>query len=251
MSDDDGNDATDNDLFLQLLLTDPQIARLTPELIGEALEGFALPSLKDTAWIARAVQAAVTVGNMSNDGKPDRKGNAKVRKELAGLAKRASDLWFALSTRSGQADSALWSFAFENWLGDRDIEEAALMGETTQLKVFSDAIQRLELLPAILAGAANHIGNQTQSGPWRAGERMNRRIELAMCLSPVFQSAFGRKATPTNDGPLYGPWGDFFQRIMAAAFSEQATPNLETVLKEARSRSLKSPVLFAAGIMPD
>lgn len=243
--------ADDDDFFLQVMLTDPRVARITPEVVGEALNGFALAPLKDMAWIARAVQAAVTVGNMSNDGEPDRKGNAEVRDELAELAKRASDLCFALSTRSGQADSALWSFAFENWLGDRDIEEAALMGETTQLKVFSDAVQRLDLLPAILAGAANHIGNQTQSGPWRAGERMNRRIELAMCLSPVFESAFGATATPLNGALTYGPWGDFFQRIMAAAFNEQATPNLETVLKVARRRLLKSPVLFASGIMPN
>lgn len=249
MSDD--NDGTDNDPFLRVMLTDPRIARLTPEIIGEALKGFALPSLKETAWIARALQAAVMVGMISNDGEPDRKGNAEIRDELAAFAKRASDLWLDLFTRSAQVDSALWSFAFESWRGDAEIDEASLMGHTAQLKAFADAVQALELLPAILGGAANHIGSRTQSAGWRAAQRFRQRIDLATCISPVFEEAFGRTATPLNGERPYGHWGDFFQRIMAAAFNERATPNLETVLKEARRRSLKSPVLFEPGIMPD
>ena len=250
----DGDGDSGDDYFARVMLTNPNIARLTPVLIEEVLEGFALAPMKDVSWIARAVQAAVYVGSINGTGWPDRKGNAEVRDDLDALAKRANGLWRDLFELDGQSEDALWRYAFDGRAIELDTEneEALPMGQPTQIAIFNEAVRALELLPGILARAAVHIGNKTQTGPWRAGERMNRRIEVAKCLSPVFETAFGHAATPLNGAAApYGPWGDFFQRIMAAALAEQATPNLETVLKLARRRSLQSPVLFAPGIMPD
>jgi len=241
----------DEDLYTQLMLTDPSIAKLTEAAVGKALEGFALTPQPDMAWLARAIQGALlyTLGNASDA--PERQSNKKTKAELKKLASRASKLRLAIQQRSGAADSELFEYARSQWDGGGGADVLGVtIGEPSLYRAFQAAQAQLDWLPDFLLLAAN--GVKPQSGPWQTSERREKRIERAQCLSPIYEMAFGAAPTVnTWPGQNGGPWPDFYQRIVALAFGELLTPDAEGVLDEARRRDKNERVIFEPGIIPD
>ena len=243
---------SDDDLHIQLMLTEPTIAALTEAAVTEALGGFSLQPQQGMAWLARAIQGAlyVSLGNAS-DG-PSRQSNTDNKAELERLANGALKLWGQLFGRSDGADSALWNFAWHRWNGEggEDMGDGIVMGQPLDYKAFGEAVGQLEWLAGFMRDAAKV--QPAQAAKWRQAERRELRIQRAHSLSPIYETAFGVEATintwPGNDG---GPWRDFYQRIVALAFGELVTPDWEGVLDEARRRHKANRVTFAAGVVPD
>lgn len=249
--------AMEEELVISLMLSEPRIERLTEPVIEKALDGFALEPVKDWAWMARAVRVAVYCG-MRLGIAPDRVGNVKVKRELSRLSKQASKLWLNLFNMSHAAKDALWDFDFHNWVDSPpgEIREGELMGQSAEQRAYRELVDRLNWLSAYLNSAAQHVGSKKQATRWRDGERRERRIYLAMCLSWVFERAYDRQPTVNKwpDGSKrrsLGPWADFYQRIMAVALNEHTVPDLEGVLVRARGEVLKAPVIFPPGMMPE
>ncbi|MCH8616541.1 hypothetical protein LZ016_10570 [Sphingomonas sp. SM33] len=242
----------EDDLFTQLLLTEPRIARLTQTAVATALAGFRLDPLRELKWVARAIQGALYTSLRSADESAERPSNADTRDELLKLSTQAAKLWAALVERSDAADSAIWDHAFGRWTGEGGVEvDGISIGEPTEYGKFREAVSHVEALAGLLRRSADELKPQVPN--WRRAEQREERIFRAQCLSPIYQSAFGQEPT-VNTWPgtkSLGPWPDFYQRIVSMAFGEQATPDLEGVLDEARRRDKMFRVTFAAGVIPD
>ena len=50
------------DAIERLILSEPAAARITPDLIGEMLQGFALPPLRGLDWLSESIRPLVFVG---------------------------------------------------------------------------------------------------------------------------------------------------------------------------------------------
>ena len=240
-----------NDLMTELMLSEPTIAKLTESAVAEALAGFELKPKREMLWIARAIQGAVYATLPSADERSDRPSNAEVRDEILKLARDCSKLWLDLSDRSHAADSAIWDRAFRNWISRvGDNHETIKIGEPSDYTAFSDALRQLEWISSFLKGAA--VALERQPPNWRRAELREQRVIRAQFLSAIYEEAFGVQPT-VNTWPTaksLGPWADFYQRIVALAFGERATPNLEAVLDEARRRDKSDRVTFGPGVIP-
>jgi len=242
--------APDEDLYNELMLTDPSIAKVTEAAVAKALAGFALTPKPDMAWLARAIQGALfcTLGNASDA--PERQSNKKTKAELKKLASHAIKLRFAIQKRSGAADSELWEFARSQRDGEGGVDvHGVTLGEPSLYRAFQAALTQLNWLPDFLLHAAN--GVKPQSGPWQTSERREKRIERAHYLSPIYEKAFSREAVVQVWPEGLGYWPEFFQRTLELAFEDKDTNDLEGVLNEARRRHKSSPVKFEPGIIPD
>ncbi|MDP9424013.1 MAG: hypothetical protein M3Q19_14490 [Pseudomonadota bacterium] len=236
-----------DDLVIQLMLSEPTVARITEAVVGEALEGFELEPVAPTWWIARAVQGALYCTLKNVEEGPERQSNAETRDDLADLAKRAGDLWKDIAERSPAVDDALWWAAVRRWEG----EESDFASANSEYSSLVSNLAYLDRLASFLTKAANDM--EPQRGPWRNAERHRLRVERAHYLSPVFELAYDRKAR-VDDWPMsksLGPWPDFYQRIVSVAFGERVTPNLREVVKEGSRRHKNDKVEFAPGIIPD
>jgi len=245
------DDRQEDDLLVQLMLGEPTIAALTETAVAGALRGFELTAKREMSWIARAVQGAIFVSMRPADESPTRRSNAEIRNEILRLADECSKLWLNLCQRSTEVDAAIWDRAFRDWVAEApDDLVVPDIGQPLNSKRFEDALFHVEWLSTYLRRAA-HLERQTPN--WRRGEEREQRILRAQCLSPIFEQAFGAQPT-VNTWPMarsLGPWADFYQRIVALAFGERATPNLEGVLDEARRRDKAFRVSFEPGVIPN
>lgn len=241
--------SSERDLIAELMLTEPTVAKLTEQAIERALDGFELAAEREMAWIARAVQGAIYASMRSTGERADRPSNAQIRDELIKLSDESSKLWLRLWQRSDQADGAIWDRAFSAWLDEAG--DAVEIGEPTDYQTFQEALRLLEWLSSYLKGTSARL--EPQSPNWRRATQREERIVRAVFLSPIFEEAFGAEPTvntwPTSKS--LGAWADFYQRIVALAFGERATPNLEAVLDEARRRHKFDRVSFGPGIIPN
>jgi hypothetical protein len=243
---------SETDLVTELMLSEPTIAKLTEPAVARTLESFELKPRREMSWIARAVQGVLYASMRSADERPDRRSNAEIRDELSRLGSECSKLWLQLAERSSEADGAIWDRAFRDWIADtKDDLEAPELGEPTEYKAFNEAFHRLDWL----AGYLKKVGAALERQPpnWRRAEQREQRIIRAQYLSPIYEEAFAAEPT-INTWPTaksLGPWADFYQRIVALAFGERATPNLEAVLDEARRRDKAHRVIFGPGVVPE
>jgi hypothetical protein len=242
---------SEEDLISELMLTEPTIAKLTESAVAGALSGFEPEPRREMSWIARAVQGALYASIQSADERPDRPSNVEVRSELLKLTRECSKVWLALSERSNEADSAIWDRAFSSWVSSADDDlDTVEIGEPEDYTAFNQALRQLDWLSGFLRGAAAAL--ERQSPNWRRAEHREQRVLRAQFLSGIYQEAFGVEPT-VNTWPTaksLGPWADFYQRIVAVAFGERATPNLEAVLDEARRRDKTQRVSFGPGVIP-
>lgn len=242
-----------DNLVVQLMLSNPPIARIKEEAVTAALLDFPLGPKPGFKWLTRAIQGALHF-SMRWGGNPERPSNVEIRDELHGLAENLSAQWLALSQRSSAADDALWYYAFRNRSREGDEVKNHLIAETPpSYRQFGEALAQLDWMAAYLNRAS--AAQEPQKPNWRRAEGREQRIMRAQCLSIVYELAFGTAPTlnrwPTRKS--LGNWADFYQRIVALAFDEKATPNLEDVLREARRRQTadSTRVVFAPGILPD
>lgn len=242
---------SEEDLIAELMLSEPTVANLTESAVAEALAGFEPEPRRKMSWIARAVQGALYASMQPADERADRPSNAEVRTELLKLTRECSKLWLTLSQRSNEADSAIWDWAFHNWISSQgyDLDKPEI-GEPEDYSAFNEALRQLDWLSGFLRSAAGVL--EPQSPNWRRAEHREQRVLRAQFLSGIYEEAFG--LTPTvNTWPTaksLGPWAEFYQRIVAVAFGERATPNLEAVLDEARRRDKTQRVSFGPGVIP-
>lgn len=213
----------------QLLLSEPAAARITGELVAKMLHGFSIPRLKDCDWFAERIRPLVWV--IARQRMP--LGDAEKRDELRALAARLRELWEDI----------------RNLSGDIYREELELMGDLEARP--NDSLAR-ELLQAsrghdqmllwrakFFEELAFRFAEKRQPPKWRAKARREWRVRIALQLMPIFEEGFGRKATlnkwpSATEEKSLGPWAEFYQRVMSAALGENAVPDLEGVLTDAR-----------------
>lgn len=89
-----------------------------------------------------------------------------------------------------------------------------------------------------LTNTAKKLAKWKQKPRWREAHQRQRRIELAILLSRVFEKHFGEKALPSGGSHTRAlteanNWTRFFQAVAFAFWNERATPDRQAVLWEA------------------
>lgn len=236
----------DDTKFAAFIERDNWLPMVTRDAVASALEGFALPVQpdRDMDWLAMAVRRSLASSMRNISDGSERTSNAEIRAELERLASLAGSTWLELFQCDHAVDSRLWDIGWHPRNGE---------GERSDFDRFKDAVAELDWLASFLRQAARKT--ESQHGPWRQSERKRLRIERGQYLAPVFEVTFGhpvtannwpsdaRHATPT-------PFMDFYQRMVAIAFGEQATQDLPGVLKAACQHHRELPARFAEGIIP-
>lgn len=225
----------------RLLTTEPDIAKLTPVVIAEALAGFPLEPSGRIDWLARAIQCALFVARSSPEEGRDRRSNTDTRDDLWRLAAKVAKIWDALGEPEKQ--SAIFDYAHRD--GDA-------FGESDDYKRLKEAEASLDWLSGFLRRSGVMIGAQGQGRGWRAAARRAERVRQAQFLTLVFREAYGREPS-AHTRPTTRPlmWPDFYQRVIRAAFGENVTNDLIGVLVEARERAARHPVNIAEDFWPD
>ena len=221
--------------------TDPFIAAITPTLIENALKGFTLEFV--TGWdmprLASAIQNVANLGRAHHSDGPKRVGNADAKKKIQKLAVLASELQSGLRELPEEADHFVFWEAFHCFESLSDLPDSEPFGFSGNdfIQEFTTPLARIA---EILDMAAWRASSQMQSQKWRTKAEQTLRIRFAIGLSRHFEAAFGKDATVNNweSANSIGPWAEFYQRMRAAIFAEQPTPNLLYVLKEARKRKV-------------
>lgn len=228
--------------------TEPRLARITEEALRVALDGFPLQPKQGMGWLTRAVRGALYVSLSPPGDEHDRQGNSATRDDLFALAEKVSRAWLALSDRDDTTDAALFDYAWHGWQSRPTGDQP---GDPPDWRRFQEAVEHMDWLGVFLRRAGMML--EAQRPNWRLSEQREERVFRAQCLSVVFVRAFALEPTVNTweTAKTRGPWPDFYQRVVRLAFGENVTPNLETVLDEARRRDLDHRVSFAAEIIPD
>jgi hypothetical protein len=236
---------------------DNLLSSMSVEAVSKAMEGFELfvQNGKDMAWLAMAARRALAVNIRDLRDSKDRNSNALIRSDLMRMANMTDDTWRKLFEREPAVDRYLWDYAFQHWdeEGSKDTGDDMIIGEPHIYVRFTAAIQELDFLTSLLRDAAKEI--ETQRGPWRRSELKRLSIERAQYLAPIFEAAFAQSVSANNFPGGAGhvsptPFMDFYQRMVALALNEQATPDLSGVVKEACHRHRKHPAAFPDDMIP-
>lgn len=243
----------DEEEFAAFLSRDDLLRQLSDSAVAEALAGFPLQLVqgRDMAWLAMATRRALGVSLRNVSEGPDRPSNAEVRADLVRLTEHASEAWLALFQRSYEVDTRLWDEAFAQWEGLNALN--SVEDPEFGYNRFVRALEELQWLCDFLSATVR--GTEEQRGNWRSAERRRERIWRGQFLAPIFEAAFGQPATANNHphGPESGPsaFMIYYQKVVALAFGEQATPDISGVLKAACRLHRQTPVEFAEGIIPE
>ncbi len=224
--------------------------KVTRDALAKTLEGFALtlePG-RDLDWLAMAVRRALSISMREESDGPQRTSNTDIRKELERLAELAGSTWRELFECKHSVDYRLWTIAWRHWDG-----EDGNVSEPADYRRFKAAVGELDWLTRFLRQAARET--ESPRGSWRSKERKWLRIERGQFLAPIFEAAFGQPVSANNfpnDARHKAPTAfmDFYQRMVALAFGEQATADLSGVLKAACQLHRKHPLQFDEGIIP-
>lgn len=246
----------DEEEFASWLGRDDWLRQVSDEAVSNALEGFPLTLSvgRDMAWLAMAVRRALAISMRHVEDGPERTSNADIRAELERLAALAGSTWLELFQCDHAADSRLWDHAWHHWDGEggTDVGNGMVMGEPSDYRRFKAAIAELDWLASFMRDGAK--ATPSQRGPWRQSEEKRLRVERGQYLAPIFEAAYGHPVTANNwpSGTHREPsaFMDFYQRMVALAFNEQATPNISGVLKAACQLHRKHPAQFAEGMIP-
>ncbi len=231
---------------------------LTAETVAQALSGPLPQPLAEYhyAWIANATRLALAMAKLSVPIDRDALVAVKVRQELQRLSKKLLATWVDVEGLSGNADSRLLDFAFDQSSTPIEIHDCGdpvsyLKTNLPDFHRMKTAIHELEWLGNFLRLTAQHI----DTPPRRYIQTAERavRIMRARWLMPVYERAFGSPVT-LDAAPRIGPpyyegtkFMVFYQTIVSLAYAEHATRDLSGVLKEARELHRASPVKFPAG----
>ena len=235
---------------------DQYLPDVTPQAVRSAMAGFALSlsTGRDVDWLAMAVRRSLAISLPNISDGPKRTSNADIRGELERLAALAGSTWLELFQCDHAADSRLWDHASHHWDGEdgADIGDDMVMGEPPDYRRFKAAVAELDWLASFMREAAR--ATESQRGPWRQSEEKRLRVQRGQYLAPVFEAAFGQAVSANNwpSGTHREPsaFMDFYQRMVALAFGEQATPDISGVLKAACQLHRQHPAQFAEGVIP-
>lgn len=232
------------------------LPKVTEETVEAAMEGFPLqlePG-KDWIWLGTAVRRALAITVPSASDAPDRTSNSDIRAELERLSTLAGSTWLELFDRDHAANSRLWSHAWFTWDGEggKELGDGIIAGEPSDYRRFNAALRELDWMASFLRQAAN--ATPSQSGPWRQSEAKQIRIERGQYLAPIFEFAFGEKASANNhptDTRIKAPthFMDFYKRMVSLAFGERELSNLTEVVKESCRRHRQHPAKFGKGMI--
>jgi hypothetical protein len=232
---------------------------VTPEAVANALQGFQPPLVagRDMDWLALAVRRSLAMTMSRAPDTPERQSNADTRKELERLGKRAGKLWAALfDGRSYEADGAIFDYAMRHGGSEGWVEEGAGHGgfvwaEPGLRREYREAVASLDWLSGFLQRVAREIPSQAPR--WTQTEWRAIRVHRGYVLAGVYEAAFGATVT-VNMGQSVGaspsPFMEFYQRMVALAFNEQATADLSGVLQEAANRHRSQRYLYVQGLIP-
>lgn len=237
----------DDDLVIQLALTEPRISAITAEKVGEALEGFRLAPVRSLGWITRAVQIYLFKSLTPADDGPARQENKVTRKELKGASDKLAKASKAIADLSGAADAAIFDYSWRIW---RD-PPSGVVASPPAYEEFRAAAAIVERLGLFLGDVAPTL--ERQKANWKRALEREERIRRGHYLSTVFEEAFAAEATVNNweGAESLGPWADFYRRIVKMAFGEGAPPDLVGILKIARQRRKAARVVFDIGNPPN
>lgn len=246
----------DEEEFAAFIGRDDWLKQVSDEAVSNALNGFplTLSEGRDMAWLAMAVRRALAISMRHPEDSPERTSNANIRAELERLAAVAGSTWLELFQCDHAADQRLWDHAWHHWDGEggTDVGNGMVMGEPSDYLRFKAVIAELDWLASFMRDAAK--ATPSQRGPWRQSEEKRLRVERGQYLAPIFEAAFDQQVSANNwpSGTHRGPsaFMDFYQRMVALAFNEQATPDISGVLKAACHLHRQHPAQFAEGIIP-
>ncbi len=223
---------------------DHMLPKVTPQAVADALDGFALPRVRNrsTDWLAMAVRRALAATLRNVGETPDRPKNADVRDELKGLATTAKEAWLAIWQRSPCSDSRIWDHAWRCWDGEggNEVGDGITIGDPADHRRFNAALAELDWLGSFLHRAAE--ATEAQPPRWREAERRELRIERAQYLFPIFEATFEPVQLNT--------FTDFYQRMVWLAFEEGDIPDLEALISEMKRRHDRAPVTFNPDFIP-
>lgn len=221
--------SADDDFLSELQRTDPWIAAITPERVGDALAGFPLP-LADGWNLMRLVREIQDIANYARGETPQ--GNAAAIKELKQLAKQAEALRVGIKRLGETAENAVFWELFRH---SGEGQKAERIDYDDDYR--SAMLHPLVAIKNVLTRAASQIGTQKPQAPrWPERHRRDRRVGFAVALIPIFQDSFDTPARANNWRAEYGeehPWPDFFRRIYGELSPEAERLNLSEVLQEA------------------
>jgi hypothetical protein len=246
----------DDDEFAAFISNESALLHMTKESIEEALEGFplVLAGWRDMAWLCMATRRALAISLPNYKESPDRTSNADIVGELNRLAEVSQSTWRELSERDRSVDDRLWEHAWHRWAKDQasNTEEDLLVSRPPDFVRFNAAIAELEWLSSFLRFAASET--KVPRGPWKSALERRIRVSRARYLAPIFEAAFGSRVS-ANNFPSDArhrkptPFMDFYQRMVCLALSEEATPDLSGVIKEACGLHKKYPVRYPRGVI--
>lgn len=240
----------DESEFAAFIGRDQMLHALTADAVAEALRDFSgqLQSGLTIDWLAMAVRRSLAIPMRNVSDGPERTSNSDIRAMIEKLSTGVQATWRELFEADSAVDDRIWTIAWRRWDG-----EGGNVGEPAEYRRFRAALAELDWLARFLRIVAAET--ESPRGSWRAKERKWIRIERGHFLAPVFETAFGQPVTANNwpgDAVHKAPTAfmDFYQRMVALAFDEKATPDLSGVLKLACKLHREQPVQFAAGVIP-
>lgn len=246
----------DDDELDAFYYRDHMLPAVTPDAVASALAGFALPLSpgRNMDWLAMAVKRSLAISLPDISDSPERTSNADIRDELERLAALAGSTWLELFQCNQAADSRLFDDAWHRWDGESGVEvgDGIAMREPSDYRRFKAAIAELDWLAGFMERAAS--ATEVPRKQWRNPERKALRIKRGQCLAPVFEAAFKQSVSANNwpSGKDRNPTAfmDFYGRMIALAFGENATPNISGVLKAACRLHRQQPTQFADDSIP-
>lgn len=221
---------------------------ITVEAMTRLSGSLGIVPVKPIDWMVAACRGALFVA-MCVERAPV--GHVVVRNDLQALSRDAWALWQRLFACPSHVTDALFE---QSWRG-MTAQDAAMIGDfgTPPLFVrYYDAVQDIQWLATFLQDAAARFDAERQPPNWRRALDFDRRLQMAICLLPVFEAGFGRRATvnlaPKKPGSA--AWANFYVGVTGIA-GVRSADNLRKVLLEAKRRHRENRVFFADGVMPD
>ncbi len=247
---------SDNDEFHAFVYRDHLLPMVNTLSVTNALNGFSLSlsSGRNMDWLAVAVRRALACTVKATGEGPQRKSNADIRLELIELSEAVAATWQKLFESSVYADYRIWQVSLRLWFSESGIGvyDGIDRGEPPDYRRFKDSVAELDRLARFLRMVA--LDTESQRGPWRQSEERQLRLERGQYLAPIFEYAFGQRVSannwPSGSHRERSAFMDFYQRMVALAFGEQATPDISGVLKDACRLHRQQPVQFVGGMIP-
>jgi hypothetical protein len=239
---------SDGDWLIPFVSGEDQLPAVTAEALRERLAQlpFGLQDGKDWDWLAMLVRRSLALSVPEIRDGPERDSNTDIRDEMLRLSGMAGETWLRLFDCADSVDSRLYWFALSRWdgTGGEDVGNGMFRGDPAEFVRFRAALAELDWVSSFLRDAARSLPKQ--AGPWRESERRRLRIARAQYLAPIFEAAFGHRATANNypHDPRHSratPFMVFYDEVVTLAFGPREATNYTDVVKAALLLHKRAP----------